>query len=241
MDLASSIALTSYSMLFGASVLLALLVVLALRTKHPTQEFKRFLFTGIITFVAIPTLYMTGTTVFLNTVSASKGPVHWHADFEIWNCGQEVSLKDPVGMLNNKIGTATLHEHNDNRLHVEGVVEQPTDASLGTFFRVVGGELTPTSAIIPTNVGQLPLTSGSICPDGQEGTLQVFVLQTDNDMYYSQKKIADPQSYEISPYADVPKGDCIIVEFGPERDRTDHMCRSYQAALQTGVLKGERE
>jgi hypothetical protein len=230
----------SYAILFGASVILALLVVLALRQKHPSSELKKFLFCAIVIFVVAPTLYISATTVYQNVVSASGGPVHWHADFELWNCGQEVNLKDPVGTLSNKIGTATLHEHNDNRIHVEGVVQQPTDASLGEFFHVVGGELTPTSVTIPTNAGPLPLTNGSICPDGLEGTLQVFVYQTDQDGYSMQRKITDPQNYVISPYATVPAGDCVIVEFGPEKEKTDHICRSYVTAIQTGKLKGER-
>src|SRR4051794_6341558 len=105
----------SYAILFGASVILALLVILALRKKHPSEDLKKFLFSGIVIFVTAPTLYLSATTVYYNLVSASGGPVHWHADYELWNCGQEVNVKDPAGLLSNRIGTATLHEHNDNR------------------------------------------------------------------------------------------------------------------------------
>ena len=158
----------------------------------------------------------------------------------IWNCGQEVNLKDPTGGLTNRIGTTLLHEHNDKRIHVEGVVQHAEDASLGAFFNVIGGELTENSVIIPTNAGQLPLTNGSVCPDGAEGNVQVFVYQTDADGFYSQKKIIDPQNYQISPFTTVPAGDCVIIEFGPEKDKTDHLCRSYEVAKETGQLKGER-
>jgi hypothetical protein len=231
----------SYAILFGAAVILALLVVLTLRKKQHSQDFKQFLFSAILIFVAAPTLYITAATVYKNVVSASNGPVHWHADFEIWNCGQQVNLKDPDGRLSNKIGTATLHEHNDNRIHVEGVAQLLHDASLGEFFHVVGGELTSTSVTIPTNAGPLPLTNGSICGNGLEGKLQVFVYQTDQEGYYMQKKLTDPQNYVISPYTNVPEGDCVIVEFGQEKDKTEHLCRSYDVAKYNGTLKGEKQ
>lgn len=240
MDLEALIAQSSYNVLLAACVVLALLVIISLRTKHPTPQLKKFLFIAICVFVILPTVYMSAATIYLNNVSSSKGPVHWHADFELWNCGQEVNLKDPVGTFSNKVGTATLHEHNDKRIHLEGVVVHPEDASLGKFFRVVGGEITATSVTIPTNNGPLPLTNGSMCADGQEGKLQVFVYQVDQDNYYTQKKIENPQDYQIAPHSNVPPGDCVIVEFGPERDRTDHLCRSFTVANEIGKLKGER-
>lgn len=240
MDLEAVIAQTSYNILMVACVLLAILVTISLRTKHPTEHLKQFLFWSIVAVVAIPTLYMASSTIYINVVSASKGPVHWHADLEVWNCGQEVNLKDPEGMLSNKIGTATLHEHNDKRVHLEGVVVHPEDASLGKFFKVINGEITSTTVVVPTNNGELPLTSGSMCADGQEAQMQVFVYQTDDEQYYSQMKLTDPAKYLISPYSAVPAGDCVIVEFGPVRERTDKLCRSYKVAEEIGKLKGER-
>ena len=240
MDLEAQIAQLSFNILLVASVLLAILVTISLRTKHPSDHLKQFLFFSIIAAVILPTLYLIGSTIYLNAVSASKGPVHWHADIEIWNCGKEVELKDPEGMLSNKIGTATLHEHNDKRIHLEGVVVHPEDASLGKFFKVIGGELNSDSVVVPSTNGQLPLTSGSICPDGQEGQVQVFAYQTDKDNYYSQKKLENPGEYLISPYSVVPPGDCIIVEFGPVKSRTEKLCRSYKVAETIDKLKGER-
>lgn len=242
MDLESAIAQTSYNILMVACVVLAILVIVSLKTKHPSQHLKQFLFISIIIAVAVPTLYMSIATIYLNNVSISKGPVHWHADIDIYNCGKEVNLQDPQGVLSNKIGTATLHEHNDKRIHLEGVVVHEDDASLGKFFRVIGGEITPSSITVPTDGGKLPLVSGSMCPDGQEAQMQVFVYQTDAELYYTQKKLEDPASYLISPESVVPPGDCIIVEYGPVRDKTDKLCRSYKVAMDPKVqkLKGER-
>jgi hypothetical protein len=240
MDLEAQIAQLSFSILLVASVLLAVLATIALHTKHPSDHLKQFLFSSIIAAVVLPTLYLIGSTIYLNATSSSKGPVHWHADIEIWQCGQEVQLKDPEGVLSNKIGTATLHEHNDKRIHLEGVVVHPEDASLGKFFRVIDGSITADSVVVPSTNGQVTLKNGSTCPDGQVGEVQVFAIQTDNEQYYSQKKVSDPAQYLMSPYSVVPQGDCIIVEFGPVKERTDKLCRSYQVAEKIGKLKGER-
>lgn len=226
----------SIGILFLSTVVLVALAGVSLALKKPKERTKRILFYAIAAEVLIPTIFLIFSTIYLNAVSVSKGPVHWHADIEIWACGQEISLLDPTG-LSNKIGTNTLHEHNDKRIHLEGVVVQPHDASLGRFFNVIGGELTPTSFVVPTNEGLFAIQNGYPCvPDGE---VQVFVYQTNADDTYMQKKLDNPQAYILSPYSSVPKGDCIIVEFDSSKFRTDRLCRSYQVALEIGKLKGE--
>jgi hypothetical protein len=241
MGLEESIARNSVNILIGATIVLAVLVGISLHEKYLNEGLKKFLSSAICLVIAIPTLYMIVSTIYLNNVSVSKGPVHWHADIEVWACGKEVELQDPTGFLSNKIGTATLHEHNDKRIHLEGVVVHPEDASLGKFFQVIGGDLKSDSVIVPTNNGPVPYTNGSMCADGSEGQMQVFVYQTADDLYYTQKKLDDPASYLISPHSQVPPGDCIIVEFGPNKDKTDKLCRSYKVAQEIDKLKGERQ
>lgn len=240
MGLEESIAQNSVNLLIGATIALAVLVGISLQEKYLNEKLKKILFIGICVVTAVPTLYMIVSTVYLNSVSSSGGPVHWHADIEVWACGKEVELEDPKGTLSNKIGTATLHEHNDKRIHMEGVVVHPEDASLGKFFQVIGGEISKDSLIVPTNNGPYPYTNGSMCADGSQGQIQTFVYQVDKEGYYSQKKIENPEQYIISPYSQVPSGDCIIVEFGPEKDRTEQLCKSYEVALEIDKLKGER-
>lgn len=241
MGLEEAIAKNSVNLLVGATIALAILVGISLHEKYLTKGLKKFLFVAICVVVIVPTIYMIASTVYLNTVSSSKGPVHWHADIEIWACGKEVELQDPTGFLSNKIGTATLHEHNDKRIHLEGVVVHPEDASLGKFFQVIDGEITNSSLIVPTNNGPVPYTNGSMCADGSEGQVQVFAYKTDSEGYYSQTKLEDPGAYTISPYSQVPPGDCIIVEFGSNKDRTEKICKSYKVAEEIDKLKGERK
>jgi hypothetical protein len=133
-------------------LLLAIALVLSKRQTKAAHKAKLPLFVAIVTVVLATTLTIGGGTVYLNIASATGGPVHWHADFEIWACGNELNLRDPHGLLSNKIGTPTLHEHNDKRIHVEGVpITLPYDFSLGKFMTVVGGGLSHDALTVPLN------------------------------------------------------------------------------------------
>jgi hypothetical protein len=222
---------------FGFALLLGL-SALSLLLKHPKKKVKTFVFVLIIAVTLIPTFFLASSTIYVNAISTSKGPVHWHADFEIWSCGKELDLLDPVG-LSNKIGTPTLHEHNDKRIHLEGVVIKPSDATLGKFFTVIGGTLQSNVLSVPTTDGMQTLQSGTQC-DGVSSELQFFVFKTDKDGYYHQEKLVDPASYSISAQQNVPSGDCIIAEVSAPKERTEKMCRSYKVAEKIGKLKGER-
>mgnify|MGYP001615618289 CR=1 FL=1 len=126
----------SLTLLTIGAISLALLALLSLTAKRLTEKRKEILFLLMVAAILVPTMFLIASTVYLNTISASGGPVHWHADIEVWNCGKELDLEDPKG-LSNKIGEATLHEHDDKRIHVEGVVIESHDASLGNYFRAM--------------------------------------------------------------------------------------------------------
>lgn len=222
--------------LFGASILLAFLALTSLHIHHLRTATKKILYLSIIGVTIAATLYLVGSTVYLNTVSSSKGPVHWHADIEVWACGQEINLQDPKGLLSNKIGTSTLHEHNDKRIHLEGVVIGPTDTQISNFFRVIGGSLTASSFTVPQNSGLVTYQNGMPCPDGSVGEVQVFVYKTQGDTY-TQEKLADPERYSMSPEGNVPPGDCVIIEFDSPKPATDKLCRSYKVAEYIGKIK----
>lgn len=236
-DLEHQITSTSMTVVVWASlILLGLIGIAALSGQR-----SNLLFGLIVITVLSSTVYLIGSTIYLNNVASSKGPVHWHADTEMWACGTEVDLKNPTGALSNKIGTSTLHEHNDKRIHLEGVVVSPPDASLSKFFRVIGGEITSRSLIIPGDEGSKSYKNGQTCGTAP-AEVQVFVYKTNAEKYYTQEKITDPANYIISPQSQVPAGDCIIIEFDTAKTRTDKICRSYQAALKVGRhLKGKAE
>lgn len=134
-----------------ASLILIVCVILAkLLRKH--KKLKLPLFLTMAGTLIISTAILFGSTIYLNVKAESKGPVHWHTDIEFWACGVELELRDPSGWLSNKIGTSTYHEHNDKRIHLEGVVvRRAEDASLRKFMSVTGGYITKNSIAVPLN------------------------------------------------------------------------------------------
>lgn len=144
----------SIKVIFIATVLLCILLVIAsqVNKKKTHKHLKKPLFLAIAATILLPTLLLMGSTVYINTISDSKGPVHWHTDIEFWACGQEIELRNPYEFLSNKIGTASYHEHDDKRIHLEGVViDKDEDASLRKFMAVSGGAITNDSIVIPTD------------------------------------------------------------------------------------------
>lgn len=215
--------------------ILVVLTVIAALVKKQSNALKIFLFASMIGIITLNTIYLSASTIYKNERSITGGPVHWHADFEVWNCGNEVDLVDPVGW-SNKIGTPVFHEHNDKRVHVEGVVLKEGEVSLGQFFKVAGGNLNQQNLNVPLNDGTiLDVNNGQDC-NGQPGMVQVFAYQTEGDSF-KQQKLLYPEDYILSGDSGVPPGDCIIVEFDQPKERTDKLCQSYQVQVQLGKLK----
>ncbi len=233
----------SMKLLVSAAIIIAAFVAYAIANNHSglTQKKKQILFVGIAVPTLIATIVLAYATVYLNVVSETKGPVHWHADFEIWKCGEKIDLKDSTGFTN-RIGTPVFHEHGDDRIHVEGVLIDKNDANLGRFFNVTGGVLTQEKMRMPTNTGFVEATNGESC-NGVPGKLQVFLFhiinpEQDKEWVYAQKKLGHFDNYVLSPYSLVPPADCIIVEFGPEKEKTTNLCETYRIAESRGELHG---
>ncbi len=257
----------SVSVLFYSCLIIGVFLIAALVKKEPSQSLKLFLFLGMIVPAVFTTIYLAAATVMENRASVTAGPVHWHADFQIYSCdknlqasnqvlgrtillahgGEEenmgktsesVDMVDPKG-LSNRVGTSVFHEHGDNRIHIEGVVRNLRDIRLEKFFEVIGGQLTPSFLRIPTNHGEEILQNGMNCPNGQPGTLQTFVYKTKGNRI-TQEKLADFPNYVISPYSNIPPGDCLILEFSSEiKNKTDKICPFYEIAIQKGEYKYE--
>ncbi len=211
-------------MLLGA-LCIVVLIIIALKLKTTNLQ-KKFIFLGIVLVVVLNTVFLIGSTIYVNNISESHGPVHWHADFEVYMCDEKIDLKDPSG-ISNRIGTSVLHEHGDDRIHVEGVVLDHDHVSLAHSFEVIGGELSNDKLRLPTNDG---LAENPVDCNGIPSSIQIFIYQNSLE----QKKV-DP-SYVLSPYPLVPPGDCIIIEFGPKKETTEHLCESYRIAKEKGEL-----
>lgn len=153
-DLEQQIASLATKTVAYAAVALVVLVVLAVIVNRQSEKLQRYLKLPLFVMIAFTmlgsTLLLAGSTIYLNVKSDSGGPVHWHSGIEFWACGTELNLRDPSGLLSNKVGSPTYHEHNDKYMHLEGVVvERDYDASLEKFMSVTGGYVTDQSVGIP--------------------------------------------------------------------------------------------
>ncbi|MBI4441475.1 hypothetical protein HY639_04870 [Candidatus Woesearchaeota archaeon] len=222
--------------IMAAGSLAGVLVIITLLLRPRSNRIKAALFLGIIIPVAAATIYVTYATVYLNVISETGGPVHWHADFEVVVCGTSHSLVN-AGGFSNLVGESLLHEHGDERIHVEGVLVQSKQASLQSFFRSVGGFLEQDQFVFPSEKGIINMRNGDICPSGKRGMVQVFVYRV-HDKKMTQQKLTDYESYILSPYSTVPPGDCIIIEFDEPKERTERICESYKVALLRGDIYG---
>ena len=233
---AQSITSFAYDPLFvvvGASGVILALTICAVWLDSQTNFIKAFFFSSISAVVIVTTLYIVLGTVQLVRSSSTGGPVHWHADFRAFRCGEELDLIDPSG-FSNKEGTQTVHEHGDKRIHIEGIPEEETIASLKNFIRAVGGTLSHDAMSFPTQHGDTLVKNGDMCVDG-EGFLQVFLWKTKKGEAVQSKLESFPE-YIISPEVFVPPGDCIIFEFDVPKPYTEHICEQYEIAESNGDI-----
>ena len=187
---------------WGTLLFAALIFSMVQFGKKMGSRMKQFVFALLVMTTLFVTAYLIITTVYLNVISESGGPVHWHADYEVWACGKEFDLINPK-FPGNKIGNPILHEHNENRIHIEGVVLQKQGVSLAAYFQVIGGEITDTRIGYPTNEAYMFYENGMLC-NGNPGTLYAFV---------DGEQITDIAAYVIEPFMTIPPGDTIKIIF----------------------------
>jgi len=264
-NVASSLGTISVAVIGAAAIALLALVAVLMMTRRRLPRFKAPLFTLAVLITVATTLVASGITIAINLNSPTGGPVHWGADYQVWACGNQLNLRDPHGLVNDRIGSASLYEKNDGRIHYDGTpINLPDDASLGKFMQVVGGEISDSSLVVPLNDQDgftgTPTTPEQIQPyistssegsaarfqNGQacgtdKAEVQTFVYTYDeNAKTYTQTKLTHPATYELSHTDASPPGDCVIVEFAPPADRTNHLCprygvRDYDRCTQFGV------
>lgn len=238
-DLEATIMTLSIKVAITAAIIIALITIFSLIIVEPSASLKRVLFWIMILATVLPTIFFAGSTVYLNVISETGGPVHWHLDYRIFVCGEEVQLAGPVGLLSNKVGTPSFHHHDDNRIHVEGTVVDMTHIELEDFFETIGGELTDTSFTLPLDEGSRTVTNGEQCADGTIGTWNAYLIEMpDPDGTIAQVgPLHDFPHYLMKPEAYVPPGDCVIFEFGKPADAPAEACTFYAIEFEKGALK----
>jgi hypothetical protein len=213
--------LDSLSAIYIAGSFALLVLIISLLThRHFEENHKRLAFLLIAIPVVLASLYIVASTIYLNAISVTQGPVHWHADYKVIVCNETLELVDP-GFLSNYVGRPDLHEHNDNRIHVEGRVMKFEDVELRSYFEAVGGKLSDDEISYMTKDGLITKKNGQKCPNGKEGNLKIFV---------NGKRIENGPEYVIYPSPLVPPGDCIIIVFDESNaNSTEIMCESWEA------------
>lgn len=168
------IGLISYvpgALIAGTVSILLLAGLSFLREKNLTMHDKNILMKAFIVAVLFPSFFAAGAFIHESQTSWSGGEVHYHADFEFFvNNGNDeivrLNLVDPqefceetehessyMCSINDRTGSTEYHEHNDQRIHLEGVFKTKEDASLAAFFETFNGELSNQRLVVPTTEG----------------------------------------------------------------------------------------
>lgn len=151
--------------------------VIAAKIFRKNRKLKLPIFLAMAGALIISTSILFGSTIYLNNNSESGGPVHWHADIEFWACGAELELRNPTGKLSNKIGSSTYHEHNDKRIHLEGVVvKKSVDASLTKFMALSGGYIADDRMAVPLSADPSIWFASGAATDGDKQLMENFDL-----------------------------------------------------------------
>lgn len=231
---------------FGLTLLLAALSVY--REGDLTMKDKNLLMNGFLVAILVPSFYAAGAFLHESQTSWSGGEIHYHADFEAFveENGelQELDLVDPgefckntghessfMCKLNDRTGSTEYHEHNDDRIHLEGTFKTRRDASLAAFFEQFGGVLQNDKLVFPTK-------NGTVRKQNQDGkTLKILVhrgtgatrhwcLVGDSvpreDVCrdgYSGEPANSPAEYVVSPYSRGPNLDDIFIVYDSQTPR----------------------
>ena len=184
--------------------IIILSVLAAVFQKNIGENGKKAAFFILAAVIVLTTIYLGGSIVLTNVTSVTGGPVHWHADYEIWACGEKIETKTSEG-FSNRVGTPLFHNHNDDRIHVEGVVMDWKEIHLGVYFKAIGGDFTQEALTLILKDGTTKTwRNGDRCPNGHAGTLKLYVNGVQNDKM---------DEYIISPYSNIPPGDFLKIVF----------------------------
>lgn len=179
-----------------------------------SDTMKKAVFAIVTITVGLTTLYAAGTTVYLNVISESGGPVHWHADFEIWVCKEKITNLKTAEFPSNKVGTAVLHHHDDYRMHVEGLVIKKEDVSLAAFFKAINGSFTGETLTLELEGNKfIGISNGHECPERKPGKWRLYVKNPQTGEFEEHTEL---EHYVLKPFFNVPPGDYLILTFDSE-------------------------
>ncbi|MBY6293975.1 hypothetical protein GLU60_01145 [Nanohaloarchaea archaeon H01] len=225
---------------FAATVILT--AVSIYREEELNLKDKNIMMNGFILALLIPSFYAAGAFVHQSQTSWSGGEIHWHADFEVivQEGGEyrQLDLIDPgqfcktttheselMCELNDRTGSTKYHEHNDDRIHLEGIFKEREDATLAAFFETFDGELSDERLIFPTNNRTVQKVENGETPKvlvhkgvgGNRGWCAIAetgdVTEEDICTTETGEYATSPSDYVISPFKRGPSLDDIFVVY----------------------------
>lgn len=213
------------TILAGIIATLVLTVVSLWKEDGLTERGKTLLMSLFLLAIMLPSIYSVAAFIHESQTSWSQGEIHWHADFEVIVEGQEIDLIDPetfcqematestyMCSINDRVGITKYHEHDDDRIHVEGVFKTREEATLGAFFNTFQGTLTRDMLRIPTNTDTIYRTNAGgktlkiLVKRGVGGNRGWCAISDDVPVEdqcidaFTDEHVTSPHDYVISPY-----------------------------------------
>ncbi|QKQ98718.1 hypothetical protein GKQ38_04295 [Candidatus Nanohaloarchaea archaeon] len=224
----------------GFIATLALGSIAFYREDDLTMHDKNVLMNAFLVAILVPSLYTAGAFLHESQTSWSGGEIHYHADYEvIVNTSgnlHTLDLVDPTNYcssattqstlmckLNDRTGITKYHEHNDNRIHLEGIFKEREDATLAAYFETFHGELSNTRMVYPTNNRTVEVTENAdknlkiIVNRGTGGSRHWCIVgdqaSKENTCVnpYTGELATSPSEYIISPHKKGPSLDDIFI------------------------------
>ncbi len=102
----------------------------------------------------------------------TSGFIHWHANYEVYLCGERQDFTKGYDFEEDHIGTLQLHTHNDNVIHIEDKVQKKEDIAIGHFFDNIRIPFSETQIMNKKN--------GDLCSDGKTGKVHMYINGVEN-------------------------------------------------------------
>lgn len=108
-----------------------------IRSKHLLFFAAMFIIGAVIATLAKPATPSNQSNSYLDEpFPFGREFIHWHASPSIYICGQRREIPAPQG--DSHMGFPDFHTHSDKLIHVEGVVSNRRQITLGRFFEGIG-------------------------------------------------------------------------------------------------------
>ncbi|MEK6862001.1 MAG: hypothetical protein AABY07_08610 [Nanoarchaeota archaeon] len=137
--------------------------------KKDAQKFKKNIIKySIIGIILIVVVYFAFKMFSGPKVeSYTKGPVHWHAELNVYICGKKVGVPEELPQGQHHLGLPLLHTHADGLIHIEGQIWKKEDITLGAYMDAINVPFANNTIIDYKNDG--------MCNDGKSNKIKMLV------------------------------------------------------------------